>query len=338
MTANSRLRRKKRELEALETQYGLLNEKIKRLRASHAIETGAAVRFQLEQEIKQAEMERRDVERQIDSLENEIEALESELGRLSPEKVEKTWPTRTEFSLLPDSLSKPSSGLDIKNIELVFSKRFWFAVLVFIVIIRIAPDVVVQPSPSTPMPSVTLYSKSGDEIVEFIISEESFGTVVEIVIMIVSICIVGAPLSFVIAWLYFTRVFAEKRASDETISAADITILNIKNDDQITKTIDSVSGTYHHMPPNKDIWLIVSHRSVWYPMNGPAEKYKRGWLHKLGFLRNGQYELSVALTSARTSEYLKSAVKHREQYSCPMKDIGLEPIETIHIQVQIDET
>ena len=90
MLSNSRLRRKKRELETLETQYDLLSERIKRLRASHAIGTGVAVRFQLEQETKQAEMERRDVEQQIDSLEDEIERLASRGNRQVPHTIPET--------------------------------------------------------------------------------------------------------------------------------------------------------------------------------------------------------------------------------------------------------
>ncbi|MCP4538840.1 MAG: hypothetical protein GY832_17030 [Chloroflexi bacterium] len=83
MPSNSRLQRKKRELGIFQTQYNLLSERVKRLRASHAIEAGTAVRFQLEQEIEQAETERRDVEQQIDSLEDEIR-------KLAPKKTEKT--------------------------------------------------------------------------------------------------------------------------------------------------------------------------------------------------------------------------------------------------------
>ncbi|MCP4538843.1 MAG: hypothetical protein GY832_17045 [Chloroflexi bacterium] len=243
---------------------------------------------------------------------------------------------------IDDFISKLLVVLDAK------SEWFWFVVfLAFIVIvvftIQTTLNVVVRPSSSTSMPSVIVSNKSGDEIVEFIIREELFGIGVQLVMIIVLTCIVGAPISFVFTWLYFIRVIAEKRISDETISAAGIiTILNIEDSEQIIETKDLVLGRYQSELPDKDIWLIVwsELELVWYPMNGPAEKHKGVWQHKLGFLRNGPYKLFIVLTDVRSSEKLKSFVERGERFSHPMKDIGLklEIIKAIHIQVQIDET
>jgi hypothetical protein len=63
MPALSHLRRRRDELQE---QYDLLSEKLQRLRAAHAIEAGAAVRFQLEKQIEQAESERDVLEQQMD--------------------------------------------------------------------------------------------------------------------------------------------------------------------------------------------------------------------------------------------------------------------------------
>jgi hypothetical protein len=63
MPALSRLRRRR---DGLQEQYDLLSEKIQRLRTAHAIEAGAAVRFQLEKQIEQAESERDGIEQQMD--------------------------------------------------------------------------------------------------------------------------------------------------------------------------------------------------------------------------------------------------------------------------------
>ena len=69
MSSTSRLQRKRDELQK---QYDLLSEKIVHLRAAHAIEASAAVRFQLEKQIEQAESDRQTIEQQIDALDDEI--------------------------------------------------------------------------------------------------------------------------------------------------------------------------------------------------------------------------------------------------------------------------
>jgi len=69
MPSISRLQRRRDELQ---TQYDLLSEKIQHLRAAHAIETSAAVHFQLEKQIEQAEAERDEIEQQMDALDAEI--------------------------------------------------------------------------------------------------------------------------------------------------------------------------------------------------------------------------------------------------------------------------
>ena len=58
-------------LSGLQKQHDLLNEKIERLRVAHAIETSAAIRFQLEKQIEQAESERSQVEQRLDSLDDQ---------------------------------------------------------------------------------------------------------------------------------------------------------------------------------------------------------------------------------------------------------------------------
>ena len=70
MLSISRLERKR---DGLQQQHDLLSEKIQRLREAHAIEASAAIRFQLEKQIGQAESERETVERQIDTLEEKTE-------------------------------------------------------------------------------------------------------------------------------------------------------------------------------------------------------------------------------------------------------------------------
>jgi DNA repair exonuclease SbcCD ATPase subunit len=74
MPALSRLRRRRDELQE---QYDLLSEKIQRLRTAHAIEAGAAVRFQLEKQIDQAESERDVIEQQINALDEKLEQASS---------------------------------------------------------------------------------------------------------------------------------------------------------------------------------------------------------------------------------------------------------------------
>ena len=69
MPSTSRLQRKRDELQK---QYDLLSEKIVHLRAAHAIEASAAVRFQLEKQIEQTESDRQAIEQQIDALDDEI--------------------------------------------------------------------------------------------------------------------------------------------------------------------------------------------------------------------------------------------------------------------------
>ena len=58
-------------LSGLQKQHDLLNEKIERLRVAHAIETSAAIRFQLEKQIEQAESERSQVEQRLGSLDDQ---------------------------------------------------------------------------------------------------------------------------------------------------------------------------------------------------------------------------------------------------------------------------
>jgi len=96
MSPISHLQRKR---DALEREYDLLSEKIERLRADHAIEPGAAVRFQLEQQIEQAESERDAVERQIEALEEKLERQAPEEGAL-PEYVERSASAWLIYSLL----------------------------------------------------------------------------------------------------------------------------------------------------------------------------------------------------------------------------------------------
>ncbi len=55
-------------LDELEQQYALLNEKIRRLRTAHVIESGAAERFELEKQIEMAEADRERIEQQMDAL------------------------------------------------------------------------------------------------------------------------------------------------------------------------------------------------------------------------------------------------------------------------------
>jgi hypothetical protein len=75
MPSLSRLQRKR---DALQGEYDLLSEKIRNLRTAHAIETGTAIRFQLEKQIEQAESERDAIERKIESLERELERRKSD--------------------------------------------------------------------------------------------------------------------------------------------------------------------------------------------------------------------------------------------------------------------
>ena len=72
MPALSRPRRRRDELQE---QYDLLSEKIQRLRAAHAIEAGAAIRFQLEKQIEQAESERDVLEQQMDMPDEDIQPV-----------------------------------------------------------------------------------------------------------------------------------------------------------------------------------------------------------------------------------------------------------------------
>ena len=79
MPALSRPRHRRDELQE---QYDLLSEKIQRLRMAHAIEAGAAIRFQLEKQIEQAETERDVIEQQMDMPGEELEQASSpEPGR-----------------------------------------------------------------------------------------------------------------------------------------------------------------------------------------------------------------------------------------------------------------
>jgi hypothetical protein len=74
MPALSRPRHRRDELQE---QYDLLSEKIQRLRMAHAIEAGAAIRFQLEKQIEQAESERDVLEQQMDRPDEELEQASS---------------------------------------------------------------------------------------------------------------------------------------------------------------------------------------------------------------------------------------------------------------------
>jgi hypothetical protein len=74
MPALSRPRHRRDELQE---QYDLLSEKIQRLRTAHAIEAGAAIRFQLEKQIEQAESERDVIEQQMDMPDEELEQASS---------------------------------------------------------------------------------------------------------------------------------------------------------------------------------------------------------------------------------------------------------------------
>lgn len=71
-------------LNQLEAQLQTLNTKISRLRQAYAIEAGVAVKFQLEQEIQQAEQDREDLEQQMDRLEREL-TQPPEVGQPSPQ-------------------------------------------------------------------------------------------------------------------------------------------------------------------------------------------------------------------------------------------------------------
>ena len=70
-----------RKRDELQTQYDLLSDKIKDLRVAHAIEAGAAARFQLGKQIEQAEAERDAIEQQIKAS-SAPEQLVSEGGHL----------------------------------------------------------------------------------------------------------------------------------------------------------------------------------------------------------------------------------------------------------------
>ena len=61
-----------RELEGLQQQYELLTEKLNYLQLDFAKQAGGAVKFQLQQEIKQVETEKNEVARRIGQLENSL--------------------------------------------------------------------------------------------------------------------------------------------------------------------------------------------------------------------------------------------------------------------------
>lgn len=67
--------------EELQEQYDLLSEKIRRLRSEHAIQAGAAIRFQLEKEIERAEAERDRIDLQITDLDSKLRHQVSEETR-----------------------------------------------------------------------------------------------------------------------------------------------------------------------------------------------------------------------------------------------------------------
>ena len=60
------------EIESLQQQYDLLSQKLSRLRLNLAIESGAAVKFQLEKQIENAEVERTQLTQRIEQLENSL--------------------------------------------------------------------------------------------------------------------------------------------------------------------------------------------------------------------------------------------------------------------------
>lgn len=62
-----------RELEGLQQQYELLTEKLNYLQLDFAKQAGGAVKFQLQQEIKQVETERNEVAQRIGQLENSLQ-------------------------------------------------------------------------------------------------------------------------------------------------------------------------------------------------------------------------------------------------------------------------
>ncbi|MEH2375791.1 CHAT domain-containing protein [Nostoc sp.] len=61
------------EIESLQQQYDLLSQKLSRLRLNLAIESGAAVKFQLEKQIENAEVERTQLTQRIEQLENSLQ-------------------------------------------------------------------------------------------------------------------------------------------------------------------------------------------------------------------------------------------------------------------------
>lgn len=66
-------RRILQEIESLQQQYDLLSQKLSRLRLNLAIESGAAVKFQLEKQIENAEAEITQLNQRIEQLENSLQ-------------------------------------------------------------------------------------------------------------------------------------------------------------------------------------------------------------------------------------------------------------------------
>ncbi|MBH8572053.1 CHAT domain-containing protein [Nostocaceae cyanobacterium CENA369] len=66
-------RRILQEIESLQQQYDLLSQKLSRLRSALAIESGTAVKFQLEKQIENAEAEITQLNQRIEQLENSLQ-------------------------------------------------------------------------------------------------------------------------------------------------------------------------------------------------------------------------------------------------------------------------
>lgn len=134
-----------RKVDELQKQHDLLSEKIKRLREALAVETSPARKFELEQQIQQAETERDEIETRIDELEQSFQIPINNVR--SPSQTE---PPSSQSSTSAGLSSLVQMGLsDQLNILLTINRVLLalcvmnFLILVFLLYLPIAEPLLV---------------------------------------------------------------------------------------------------------------------------------------------------------------------------------------------------
>jgi len=117
------------------------------------------------------------------------------------------------------------------------------------------------------------------------------------------------------------------------VVASVVRITSISDGEIIRSQAQSVTGTYDHVPDDKQLWLVVVRGSTCFPQDGPAILDQTGtWRHgPINFYASGSYQISTVLADANISALLRSGVGSKLGMPCSN---AKEIISTISVEVQ----